>query len=440
MLNQRPRKGIEAILPRPLITFFAVFLLYTAVTWISCAIHYRLGHSQAYSSPFIHKSWDPFTDYRTYYMRFGRYFHKQEFFNQYPDRDLPYFSYPAPAAVVYNAFYSFHRPTRVYLLLGLGWASLLTLGLFRVLERVGVRRWIAATLAILMFAGAFPFDFMLERGNLELVVWILVFAGVFLYLRRYDNAAAVVLGVAASIKIFPLIFFGILLHRRRYGAVALACLAAVICDVLSLWYAGPTFMTAFHGFNNTVSNYQQSYSVPARAADVGMDHSFFALTKVAGQQLGLPYQTWLHPYYLIAGLLALGLFFGRSLRLPLANQLLFIMIMAVGLPPNSFDYTFVYLYAPWAILCIAAFQSWRRGIALPWLTLVLVSFVPLFAPFSLFVRHDVRYGGQIQTLFLLLLLFFCLRYPISDDLWSHAGIARMDRRDRLESERQAESA
>ena len=439
MLNQRPRNGIDATFPRPLIIFFSVFLLYTAATWISCGIHYRLGHSQAYSSPFIHKSWDPFTDYRTYFIRFHRFFHHQEFFNQYPDRDLPYFSYPAPAAAVYSFFYSLHRATRAYLLLGLGWASLLTFGLFRVLERSGVRWTVAAGIAFLMFAAAFPFDFMLERGNLELVVWILVFVGVFLSLRRHENAAAVVLGAAASMKIFPIIFCGILLYRRRYGAVALAVVTAVISDVLSLWYAGPTFMTAFHGFNNTVSNYQQSYSIPARVSDVGMDHSFFALTKVVGQQLGLPYQTWLHPYYVVAGLLALVLFFGRALRLPLANQLLFIMIMAVGLPPNSFDYTFVYLYAPWTILCVVSFQSWRRGTTPPWLTWLLLCFVPLFAPFSLFVRHDVRFGGQIQTLFLLMLLVLCLRYPIPNDLWSQGEMMRADPRDRLRSEHPAEA-
>ena len=173
--------------------------------------------------------------------------------------------------------------------------------------------------------------------------------------------------------------------------------------------------------NATVGNYQRSYSAVARPADVGMDHSFFALAKVVGQQLGLPFQAWLHPYYLIAGAIALTLFVGRSLRLPLANQVLFLAIMAVGLPPNSFDYTLVYLYAPWTILAVAAAQSWRqrRG-RVPGLTALLLCFVPLLAPFSLFVFDGVRFGGQVQTAVLLALLGLCLAFPVPDDLWCRA--------------------
>ncbi len=407
--------------PRPLRIFLTVYVLYTAVTWISCLIHYRLGHSQPYSSPFIHQSWDPFTDFRTYNFRFQLFFHRAEFFNQYSNFQLPYFSYPAPAAVVYRFFYGLGRPTRDYLMLGGVWALCLTFGLYWMLRRSGSRVGVAAGVALLMLAGAFPLDFMLERGNLELVVWILVYLGAFLYLSGYAKSAAVLLGAAASMKIYPIIFCGLLLQRRRYGAVGVAILTAAVCDVLSLWYAGPTFMTAFHGFNQTVMNYQQSYSIPARASDGGMDHSFFSLTKAVGHGLGLRYETWLHPYYLIAGVLALVLFFGRSLRLPLLNQVLFIMVMAISLPPNSFDYTFVYLYLPWTMLCMVAFRAARRGVAVPGLTPLMLCFVPLFAPFSLFVRHDMRFGGHVQTVVLLVLLSLCLRYPFPDELWVRSG-------------------
>ncbi len=416
--SPRPIHAWRESLPRSLRVFFAVFLAYTALTWISCLVHWRLGYGQAYSSPFIHQSADPFTDFRTYLVRFNRYFHSEQFFEQFPARDLPYFSYPAPAAVVYRALYKLPRRTTGYLALGIVWSLLLTWGLFRVLVRSGLRSAVAGVVAVLTLAAAFPLDFLLERGNIELVVWILVFAGLLLYLKRQENAAALLLGLAASVKIFPILFCGILLHRRRYAALALALCTAVLSDVLALWYAGPTFSAAFHGFNATVGNYQRSYSAVARPADVGMDHSFFALAKVAGQQLGLPFQSWLHPYYLIAGALAMALFFGRSLRLPLANQLLFLAIMVVGLPPNSFDYTLVYLYAPWTVLAVAAVQSWRqRKGSVPGVTTLLLCFVPLLAPFSLFVFNGVRFGGQVQTATLLALLSLCLAYPVPDDLW-----------------------
>lgn len=417
MINQPACPSSKDTLPSSLRIFLSVFLLYTAITWISCFVHYRLGHSQAYSSPFIHQSWDRFTDYRTYYTRFAIYFHKPEFFKQYAHRDFAYFSYPAPAAVVYWCFYHLWHYIAAFVGLAIAWSVGLAYGLFRVLERRGASPRTAAGISFIMLALAFPVDFMIERGNIELVVWIAVFIGLYLYLRGRNGAAAVLLGIAASIKLFPVIFCGILLQRRRYGAVFLALLTAAVVTFLSLWFAGPTISIAFHGFNHTVVNYQQSYSIPARASDGGMDHSFFALTKIIGRQLGLDYLSWLHPYYVIAGLISLALFFGRVLRMPVANQLLFIAVMAVGLPPNSFDYTLVYLYAPWTAMCVVAFEAHRRGVIVPGLTALFLCFIPLLAPFSLFVRHDVRFGGQIQSMMLLVLLGLDLIYVIPDDMW-----------------------
>jgi hypothetical protein len=432
MDTRRPATLPQNALPRPLKIFLTVFLLFTAATWISCLIHFRLGHSQAYSSPFIHKSWDRFTDYRTYYTRFTLFFGKREFFAHINHRDFSYFSYPAAGAFVYWTFYHLWHYIVAYLVLGIGWACALAWALFRLLQKRGVGRSSAAALVLIVLAGAFPFDFMIERGNIELVLWILVFYGLFFCIRGRDNLAAVILGVAASIKIFPVIFCGILLYRRKYGALALALGTAVVADLLATWFAGPTFLIAFHGFNQTVTNYQQSYSVPARVADVGMDHSFFAFAKVVGHALGLPYQTWLHPYYLIAGVLTLVLYFGRAWRLPLANQILFIVIMAVGLPPNSFNYTLVYLYAPWAVLSLVAFKAAHNGIADPGLTGFFLCFALLFAPPSLFVRHDVRFGGQVQTLLLLTLLALSLLFPIADDLWLRPRNGHRERREDLD--------
>ncbi len=408
-------------LPRPLSLFLWVFVVYSAITWISCLIHLRHGDSKAYTSPFLHQARDPFTDLRTYRARFDRYFHHEEFFRHFPEGNLPYFSYPAAGATLYEALYRTSHPTIVYLTLAVTWASLLAWGLFRLLRQLDVAPPSAAGVALVMLVGAFPFDFMVERGNVELVVWILVFLGLLLYLRRRAYAAAVLLGVAASLKIFPVIFCGLLLHRRQYRALALGLLTAVACDGLAIWYAGPSVRAAFHGFNQTVTNYQQSYSVPARVADVGMDHSFFALVKVLAAQCGLPYQNWLRPYYLLAGVVAVALFFGRSLRLPFTNQLLFVTVMAVGLPPNSFAYTLVYLYAAWVLLCMASFgarDTGARGAGLP---VLLLCFVPLFAPFSLFVTHGVRFGGQVQSLSLVVLLVLCLTLPIDDALWNGIG-------------------
>jgi hypothetical protein len=217
---------------------------------------------------------------------------------------------------------------------------------------------------------------------------------------------------------------GLLFRRRSWPAFALALVTAVVVTVFALWFAGPSMHAAFAGFNGTVNNYQHSYSMIARPADVGMDHSFFALVKVLGLAAGANIAAWLPRYYIGAGLVALVLFFARAMHLPVANRVLFFMVMMLGLPPNSFDYTLVYLYAPWVLLVLAAIGNQRsqgeHGLDRR-LTLLLLCFVPLLAPFNLFVDHGIRYGGQVQAVMLLLLLALGLLWPVPDER-TFAGI------------------
>lgn len=413
------RKLLPSRFPRPLRVFLILFAAYTAITWISCGIHFLHGDPQAYSSPFIHKATDPWTDLRTYEWRFKD-FHTLKFFEVSHKFWLAYFSYPAAASLIYWALYHAPHITAMYLLIAGVWIAVLLVALVLLLRRW---RWSSAQatgFAVFIAATCFPLDFMIERGNIELIVWVVIFCGLgaFLYQRTYP--AAVLLGVAAAFKIFPIIFCGLLFRRRTWRAFALALASAVALTLFALWFAGPTIKQAFIGFNGTVASYQRHYSMPARPADVGMDHSLFALAKVVGVHLHLDISTWLTRYYVIAGIGALALFFGRAIRLPLFNRVLFLTIMAVLLPPNSFDYTLVYLYAPWLMLVLAAISVHRSGAAPASerrLIAYFLCFVPLFAPFSLFVHHGNRFGGQVQTLALLVLLALCLAFPVEDSLW-----------------------
>ena len=47
--------------------------------------------------------------------------------------------------------------------------------------------------------------------------------------------------------------------------------------------------------------------------------------------------------------------------MPVANQLLALTAFMVMLPPISYFYTLVHLYAPWVVLVFVAIRAGRRG-------------------------------------------------------------------------------
>ncbi|HVG26709.1 MAG TPA: glycosyltransferase family 87 protein [Acidobacteriaceae bacterium] len=414
-------RSLWASVPRPLRLFWIVYIAYTALAWAVCGWHFLHGDPQAYSSPFIHKAADPFTDLRTYTARF-RLFHTPAFFAPSSDYRLPYFAYPATASLVYWLFYHLPHTTLMYLALATAWICALTVGLASVLARQGWPRLAAWSAAVLTAALSFPLDFMLERGNIELVVWMLLFVGLFCWLRGRSSLAAAFLGAAAAIKWVPIVFCGVLFRRRTLSSFALAVLSVVAITAFALWFAGPSMVSAFHGFNGTVSSFQANYSAVVRSEEIGLDHSLFALVKVLGLAAHREISAWLPRYYLLAGSVALGLFLFRAVHLPILNRLLFLTTMALLLPPTSAAYTLVYLYAPWLLLVLASLHMDRAPeIATQYrLSVLLLCFVPLLAPFSLFVVHGQRYGGQVQTVALLVLLVLALCWPVSDALWRDA--------------------
>ena len=401
-----------AEIPRPILYLWLTFLGGSLLLWLSCYIFYRYGYGFPYATPFPH---NVFEDIRIYIGRFET-FHTPAFF-QYSRHS--HFAYPAGAAVLYQAIYATHRIRSTYCIVCLLWA-LFGMGIFiAALFRRRVRPLFALLLSLTCCL-AFPFPFLIQRGNIEIAVWILAALGVFAYMRRSPYLAAILWGIAASIKIYPIFFLGIFLNRRREIGPVLAGIAAVILSTLcELWYVGPSILMAFRGFIGGVQDFQGAYAQTVRSSSMGFDHSLFSLFKLFALSVGHSPGPWLHPYYLIAGLITALAFLLRVRKLPFANRLLFLTIALVLLPPVSYEYTLVHLYAPAALLVLYAFNhaaGARRpetpGTPIePSLLLALACFVVLALPINLFVFRGTLYAGQIQILPLLLLAILAARYP-----------------------------
>jgi hypothetical protein len=142
------------------------------------------------------------------------------------------------------------------------------------------------------------------------------------------------------------------------------------------------------------------------------NHSVFGLVKFFAMVSHVSLAKLTLPYY-ACGALVMGVaLFGRLWKMPVANQLLAVTAFMVMLPPVSYFYTLVHLYAPLVVLVFVAIREDRAGVRVPGLAL----FLPLLATFMLFTFPRVfLFGGLIQGGMLIWLFACALRYPFRLD-------------------------
>ena len=131
---------------------------------------------------------------------------------------------------------------------------------------------------------------------------------------------------------------------------------------------------------------------------MGFDHSLWALGKTL-----LPAATpaarapWLRVYVVTAGIVGAAAWFGRVRRLGGAEKVLFLSVATVLLPPVSYDYTLVHLYAPWLLLVLLLMRerriSWAGCAALG-------CFAVVFAAEGYVIDQHDHFGAQVKCFFL----------------------------------------
>jgi hypothetical protein len=108
-------------------------------------------------------------------------------------------------------------------------------------------------------------------------------------------------------------------------------------------------------------------------------------------------------------------FFLRAWNMPTVNQLLFLFAAMLALPPVSYDYTLVHMYAPWTMLVIIALRAVAAGITLPGFRTYFLCFAVLFTSQRFIYYHWIHPNGTFKAIALVLIMITALRYPISDE-------------------------
>ena len=415
--SERESAGMRVRLPALLRSFWAwsgvVFGLTLAVAWVE----HRAGVSRY--------NWDPLSD-----PLFGdlmeypgtyQWLHTAAFFLNVTARPVPYplyspVAYPPFGAMVLAGIYSAASPVMRYLEVAAVWLAVVLWGVRRALVRVGIGGGIATLFPLTMVAMSFPIARLVHEGNVELALWILTATGVWAYLKKYDDAAAVLWGLAAAMKLFPLVLLGLLLPRGRYRAFAVGVGTFAGATVASLWWLGPTMGVAWRGSLQNVFGYQSKRLAELSLPSLASNHSVAELVKVAVRIAHYPPDKVALPYY-ACGALVLGVaFFGRLWKMPVANQLLALSTFMVMFPTISYFHALVHLYAPFAVLCGLAIRAQRVGVPVPGLKGTMLLFAPLFAPFTVLTFPQVLlFGGLVQAVLLVALFGCAMRFPFSVD-------------------------
>jgi len=391
-----------------------VFGLTLLVAWVE----YSAGYTALNYNPLGDPLFGDLMEYPGTY----QWLHTAAFFFNVTGRPVPYplyspVAYPPFAAMVLAGLYSAASPVLRFLEVSAVWLAAAVWGVRRALVRAGISGVTATLFPLTMVLISFPIARLVHEGNVELAVWILTATGVWAYLkdsRGGDDAAAVLWGLAAAMKLFPAVLLILFLPRGRWRAFALGVAAFAAATVLALWWLGPTMGVAWRGSLINVFGYQGLRASEWSLRELAANHSAFTLVKLAAMMTGVPLAWLTLPYYACGAAVMGWAFFGRLWRMPMANQLLAVTAFMVMFPPVSYFHTLVHLYAPLLVLLFLAIRAERAGVVVRGLKLTVMLFVPLFAAWTLFLFPRIYvFDGLVQAALLVAIFGCAMRYPFA---------------------------
>ena len=400
---------LQVSLPRPFLIFIWASIVLTIAAFLFSVLARHLGYGLPYSNPYYYIPGDRFGDFQAFQDKFKD-FGTPAFFTS----KHSFFMYPAPMVFVFRPFMiETDRSSKVFLGFLLLIVAFLAFAFRRILRHAGLsgaslNLFVAAVVIL-----SYPIIFELVRWNIEMVIFLLTSLGVWAFWRERFYQAALYFGLAASLKFFPFIFLGLLFARKRYREISFSIFVALVVTLASLKLLGPTVPQAFAWDNLQMATFRQHFAgVPA---SIGYDHSFFAFAKWIMLPRSRDLTTWVTPYTRTIAISGLLLYFARIWKMPRLNQVLAISVLAVTLPPTSYDYTLLSLYPAFLLLCLRVLEeSHRAAKDRLQLTHYFLLFAVIFTPLSFVVWNGGRYAGQLRLLALVAVLLYSLVTPLPE--------------------------
>jgi hypothetical protein len=329
----------------------------------------------------------------------------------------------------------FSRPLAAYLLFAILSLSLATYCLSLRVKRLspGYLPQVAVWSTLLL---SYPLVFLLDRGNIEAVIWVFVLLGIVAYTRNRMFTSAILWAVAASMKLFPCLLFAMFLAKRKYRAFGFAIAATATITLLALAGVGPTIRQAALDSSRSTPWAVNNYILIRYLLQ--FDHSLFSAIKQAthvyaekfGGNEGAAIWHALHIYSIVVPVAAALLWWFRLRRMPILNQFMAYMTMCILLPYVSNEYTLIYVYLIWGaflLFLLADVATARVAVPATAIHVILISCACLFAPLAYLKRASgLELGGPIKALILMILLVTVLLVPMPSSLFADLTLPTSD--------------
>ena len=256
-------------------------------------------------------------------------------------------NYPPLTHVFLYMFTKLSLPVAVVAFVSLFLAGHFALGcrFFQADTRVGTF-WNAFVLTFL----SYPVLIAVDRGNMETYVFLLLAGFVLAYRSGHFRLAAVFVGLAAAMKIFPILLAVMFLADRRYREFLLALLVPAVITVACFALMGQGFEFNLFSFLNNLRSFGSLYGIGIEGWMFG--HSLFGLVKVVLAAVApgalventtaayMPYQVV--ALVILVATLAHVVFVEPTLW----KRLALLVICMCLLPVTSGDYKLIHLYLP----------------------------------------------------------------------------------------------
>jgi len=226
--------------------------------------------------------------------------------------------------------------------------------------------WARCVAAIAFAVAAYPVVFAADRGNLEMLVFVIVFWGVYLYAKGSLGWALTLFGLAAAMKYYPAILLLLPVIDRRYRYAIWGAAVTVLSTIVATMAIG--FMTpGISPVGVAKYAYHTLTGVHGGYASWGFEgicyrHSIWGVVHMAWIRLfGADPSGRVVLLYMVAGMLAVAgvvawLYVAagpRGSRVALWRKAGVLIILMILVPPLSADYTSLYLFIPLCLMLTA---------------------------------------------------------------------------------------
>lgn len=222
-------------------------------------------------------------------------------------------------------------------------------GLFFAVARIQNLTVLDRAVLISTFLLSYPVLMGIDRGNFELLLFVLIFLFCIWY-PRHPQLAAGLLVVACVIKPFPAVFFLLLLADRHYKLTSIAAGLVIIITLLSYTLLPGGLLENLRLHLVTLSRYTQVYAMGLYGFIFGSSLfgavRFLAVLISPSTPLPQIYAIVYFPYLLLSGLigvlLALTLYFEKTYW----KRVLLLVLLMVLLPWVTADYRLIHFITP----------------------------------------------------------------------------------------------